>query len=69
MNIIILQYVYKCGWRRRAKSEKRTKELEDGKEGRYAMPFCGATVAMEAVLAAWCISGRRRRKKMEVKAV
>jgi len=49
--------------------EKRTKELEDGKGGRYAKPLCGATVAMEAVPAAWCISGRRRRKKMEVKAV
>jgi len=29
--------------------EERTKELEIGKEAIYAMPFRGATVAMEAV--------------------
>ncbi|RJS71875.1 hypothetical protein CW714_05150 [Methanophagales archaeon] len=38
----------------------------------YAVPFRGATVAMAAVprrvvYTAWCISGRGRRKKKEVK--
>jgi len=54
--------------------KKRTKELEIGKGGMYAMPFCGVTVAMEAVPrrgvyregGTWCISGRGRKKK-EVK--
>ena len=31
------------------------------------MSFCSVIGAMKAVPAAWCISGRRRRKKMEVK--
>ena len=35
--------------------EERTKELEIGKGGMYAMPFRGATGAMEAVPVAWCI--------------
>jgi len=29
--------------------EERTKELEIGKRAMYAVPLCGATVAMEAV--------------------